>query len=186
MNPHKSLQTLTDAGVANAGVARSLALSAIAMTEGMVALNLDYARSALTRRPSFTAFTPQHIDLSQWVSQPGQELRETMATAATYLRSVNELATQGQADAAEAITTRLAEISDTLGTTLDTLGQDWPVGSQAAANAVRSALDNNRLAYDNLVNASRKVAEANATAVNNAVKAMGIAPTAQKPARKAA
>lgn len=186
MNPHKSLQTLTDAGAANADTARSLALSAIAMTEGMVALNLDYARSALNRRPRFTAFTSQNIDLAQWLSQPGQELRETMETAASYLRSVNELATLGQADAAEAITARMAEISDSLGTTLDALGNDWPVGSQAAANAVRSALANNRLAYDNIVNASRKVAEANTAAVNNAVKAMGIATPAQKPARKAA
>lgn len=175
MDTHASLQAFKDASLANADAARAIAASMIATTERLMALNLDFARSTLARSAGAAQAVPERFNWQELVSRQGGELREMAESGAAYLRGLHEIATAAQGEAAEVISSRLAESSDSLGSVLDRLAQNGPSGSQAA-NAMRSALANNRLAYENIVSTTRKVAEANAAAVSNAVKAMGEMP----------
>lgn len=182
MNSQSPLQAFQDAGRANADAIRSLGASAISATERLLALNLDFARAALARGAEFALTTPASGDWQ--ISAQGVELRAFAESAADYLRSVQEIAADARHEAEQVISSRLAEGRDALGATLDAVMQNGPAGSQAAASVMRSAIDKNRIAYENIVLATRKVAEANAAAVSNAVKAMGM--SAATAARKAA
>lgn len=182
MNSQASLQAFQDAGRANAEAIRSLGSAAIAATERLLALNLDFARAALSRGAELALTAPARGDWQ--MSVQSVELRAAAESAADYLRSVQAIAADVQRETEQVISSRLAEVQDALGAVIDAVMQNGPSGSETAASVMRSALDKNRIAYENMVLTTRKVAEANAAAVSNAVKAMGM--SAATAARKAA
>lgn len=182
MNSQAPLQAFQDAGRANADAIRSLGTSAIAATERLLALNLEFAQAALTRGAEFALTTPASGDWQ--TAAQGAGLRAVAESAADYLRSVQVIAADAQREAEQVISSRLAEGREALGAAIDAVMQNGPSASQAAAGVMRSALDKNRIAYENIVLTTRKVAEANAAAVSNAVKAMSLSAAAS--ARKAA
>lgn len=185
MNPQAPLQTLAEAGAANAAVARSLALSALAFAERLSATHLEFARASLEQAGDFP--TPDGMaDWQSFAARQSAAMRAAGERAGAWLHGVCEAGSEAQAAAAEAVSSHLNEIGDTVGALLDRLTESGPAGSNAAADAVRSALAGNRIAYDNIAGITRKMAEANAAVVGGAVKALGASAPARKPARKAA
>jgi phasin family protein len=182
MDPHAPLKAFHEAGLANADTVRALAASAITTTERLVALNLDFARAALTRSAGLWLATPERPDWQETMAQQGSEMRQIAESGTAYLRGVYEIAAAAQGEVAEVVSSRFAESSDGLGDALDILVRNAPSGSKTAAGAMRSALASNRLAYENIVSTARQVAEANVAAVSNAVKAMSASPAATRKA----
>lgn len=187
MNPQASLQALAEAGTANAAIARSLALSALAFAERLSTAHLEFARASLEQAGEFPSSGNAVTDWQDFAARQNAALREAAERAGAWLHGVCEAGSEAQAAAAEAVSSHLNEIGDTVGALLDRMTEGGPAGSNAAADAVRSALAGNRIAYDNIVGITRKMAEANAAVVSGAVKAMGTTSApARKPARKAA
>lgn len=186
MNPQASLQTLAEAGAANAAVARSLALSALAFAERLSTTHLEFARASLEQAGDFPSSGSGITDWQEFAARQNAVMREAAERAGAWLHGVCEAGSEAQAAAADAVSSHLNEIGDTVGTMLDRLTEGGPAGSNAAADAVRSALAGNRIAYDNIVGITRKMAEANAAVVSGAVKAMSAPAPMRKAARKAA
>lgn len=187
MNPQAPLQTLAQAGAANAAIARSLALSVLAFAERLSTTHLEFARASLDQAGDMPASANGIPDWQELASRQNAAMREAAQRAGAWLHGVCEAGSEAQAAAAEAVSSHLNEIGDTVGAMLDRLTENGPAGSNAAADALRSAFAGNRIAYDNIAGITRKMAEANAAVVSGAVQAMSAsAPTTRKAARKAA
>lgn len=184
MNPHQSLQAMTNAQLENLEATRALALSSVTATERLVTLNLEFVRSAFERLAQRTEAAPVDFDWQELVSRQNAELHAATEKTAAYLRGVYDLAMDMQMEVADLTSSPMEVFGDALAPLLDTLARG-PSGSQTAAGAVRSALTNHRIAYENLLQSTRRTAEANVAAVNHAFQAMGGSATS-KAARKAA
>lgn len=181
MNPQASLQTLAEAGTANVAMAHSLALSTLAFVERLAAAQAAFMRTSLERAADFTPLEEGQFDWSALAARQNAAMRDAAERTGAWFRDICEAGSEAQASATEAVSTHLAETGDALGSFLDGVAADAPAGSASMLNAARSALAGNRMAYDSLASITRRISEANAAVVDDAVKVMGSAST---PARK--
>lgn len=185
MNP-QTLQSVVETGTAGLALSRSLALSALAFAERLSAVHAEFARSSLEQAGDLAPLGSTVADWQNLAARQNAAMREAAERAGAWLRGVCEAGSEAQATAAETFSSHLAEIGDRVGAMVDRFAEGGPAGSNATADALRSALAGNRIAYDNIVGITRRMAEANAAVVNGAVQAMGASAPARKAARKAA
>ncbi len=118
MNSHPAVQKLTD--TANASVQTFLSLADIVLnaSERLVALNVDAARSAVafaSANATPVASTDLEAQFSSCVAAHGKGIDQ----AAEYLRNVNEICVQTQADVAELSARHLSEIGESVQSLFD-------------------------------------------------------------------
>ncbi len=138
MNSHPAVQKLTD--TANASVQTFLSLADIVLnaSERLVALNVDAARSAVafaSANATPVASTDLEAQFSSCVAAHGKGIDQ----AAEYLRNVNEICVQTQADVAELSARHLSEIGESVQSLFDNAPTLSSVGGLDLVSQAKSA-----------------------------------------------
>lgn len=112
MNPQAALQTIAEAGAANVAVAHALALSAVTFAERVSAVHLEFVRASLDQAADFPPPASGNAGWQEYSARQTAAMRETAERTGEWFRGVCEAGSEAQAAAAEAVSSRLAEISD--------------------------------------------------------------------------
>ncbi len=165
------------AGKANVETLVTLANSAIARAERLVALNLNTGRSVLEDSVASTKTilevkTPQELaSLQASLAQP------MIDKAVSYGRSLKEIATEGQQEVAKLFEGQIADLNKSFNAALEQAAKSAPAGSEAVFSAIKSAVAASNSAYESVTKAAKQfadVAESNLSAATEvAVKAAG-------------
>ncbi len=167
----------------------TIANTAFASVERLVALNLNTARTLLEDSVANTKSLLAVKDAQELVSLQTALAQPSLEKAVAYSRSVYEIATQTQGELAKVYEAQVTEIKNTVASALDQAVKNAPAGSDVAVAAVKSAIAAANSAYDNMTKAAKQVAEmaeANVAAATTAtVHAVGAGTPAPK-SKKAA
>lgn len=128
MTTHPAVQNLTDTANTSVQTFLSLADIVINASERLVALNVEAARSAVafaSANATPVASTDLQAQFSSCVAAHGKGIDQ----AAEYLRNVNEICVQTQADVAEVSAKHLNEISESVQSLFENVPTLGSVGS---------------------------------------------------------
>lgn len=187
MTAQPSMQTYIDAANASIQTFESLADIAFNTSEQLLALNLDAARS-LCELASANAQPIVGEDLREQLTSRLSANSQGVEQVTAYLRNLNELCLKMQAEMAEVNAQRVTELSNSLVSAFEVLAKTAPAGGADFVAAMKSALNNANVAYENLIKVGREVTETNWSVATKALQPIVAAPVSAngKTARKAA
>lgn len=164
---------------ANIEAALSIANSTFATVERLTALNLNTARALLEDSIASTKAMLAVKDAQEFAALQAAVAQPMLEKVVAYNRSVYEIASQSQQEAAKLVEAKIAEANVSVAAALEKAAKSAPAGSDVAVAAVKSAIAAANSAYDSVSKAAKQVvemAEANATAAADAtVKAVSTA-----------
>lgn len=163
------------AGKANVETLVTLANSAIARAERLVALNLNTGRSVLEDSVASTK-TILEVKTAQELASLQASLAQPMIDkAVSYGRSLKEIATEGQQEVAKLFEGQIADLNKNFNAALEQAAKSAPAGSEVVFSAIKSAVAASNSAYESVTKAAKQfadVAESNLSAATEvAVKA---------------
>lgn len=184
MTHQSSMQMLSSTHRANMEAMQAIAHSMLNAAERVVALNLDTTRSAIEYAASGAMM--MHGDGWQGLmTRQGEGMRPLTEKTAAYFRGLQELTAEAQGEINQAIAVRTGEVTEAVTAMIENIERSSPAAMAPAVAAVRSALQNMNSTYDSMLKTGKRVAEANAAAVADAVSAIGTAAPSPR-AKKAA
>lgn len=170
-----SAQNLAKVAQSNIAAFQSLADIALNASEQFFALNLDAARNACAQAVATSAPVVEG-DLQQQISSRVNSQGKALEQLVGYLRSVNDLNVRTQGELTAFGTQRMEDMSREMGEFLDQCASSAPAGVSEYIVALKNAMANATVAYENFVKTSRDVAESNMAAATNAMEPMLAAP----------
>jgi phasin family protein len=136
---NQQVQALAAVNAANVEAMHSLAHASLKATERLMSLNLGFARSSL-RLGAECARPAQSGDWRQMLSQQSSGFQKSAEEAASYLRGVYDISTEAQAEVNELISSRVDDLSESVGSMLDVIARSAPAGSEQTVNMLKSAI----------------------------------------------
>jgi phasin family protein len=157
---HKAhpLEALSSTSKANVDAIRTLASSSIKATERLMALNMDFARNALHIGGDYTRQV-SHAGWQKTMSHQDEIFQKGAEQTTAYLRNVQDILGDAQADFTTVVSSRIEEMRDVLTSMLDSMARSTPAGSENAIAAVRTAILNTSSAYNQVLKNAQLMAE---------------------------
>ena len=146
-------EQLFGANTANLEVLQTLARTAMAAAERLVALNLNTTRALLEDSVANAKALLGVKDLQEMA-----DLRPTLEKAGAYSRSVYEITAQAQEEFNQAIKAQFDEVNTNIVAVLEKAASSGPAGSDVTVAAVKSAIAAANSAFDSLNSAAKQVA----------------------------
>jgi phasin family protein len=147
---NQQMEALAAVNAANVEALHSLAFASIKATERMMSLNLDLARNTL-RLGAECARPAPSADWRQVLTQQSGGLQKGAQEAVSYLRNVYDVSAEAQAAVNEVLSSRVDDLSESVGSLLDTLSRSAPPGSEKAMETIKSAFAGTCSAYARMV-----------------------------------
>lgn len=183
-------EQIAAANKANLEALVSIANSTFANAERLTALNLSTARSFIEDSITTTRTLMGVKDVQELFSLQSTLGKPLVEKAVAYNRSVYEIATSNNQEAAKLFEGQVADLNKTFSGLIDKAAQSAPAGSDVAFAAMKSALAAANSAYDSVNKVAKQVTElteANVSAATDAtVKAVSAASKAPSSSKKAA
>lgn len=148
-----------NAGKAGVEAALAVAHAQFAAVEKLAALNMAAAKSTFEEttdhiKSVFEAKDPQElVKINSAFAQP------VLEKAVAYARNVYDVTSQAQTQVAKVVETQSVEVNKAMASAIDSLAKNAPVGSDAAVNAMKSALAAFNSAYDGMSKVAKQAAE---------------------------
>ncbi|MCM2309097.1 MAG: phasin family protein [Sulfuritalea sp.] len=137
----------------------TMANATFAGFERLAALNLNTARSLLEDSQVYARAVLAAKDLPALAALQGTLAQPDPDAAATYSRSVYEIASETRVNLSRALELRVAELNEKLGMAFEKAAETAPAGADLALNAMRTALSAANSACDNMGKAARQAAD---------------------------
>lgn len=128
--------------------------------ERLAQLNIQTARSVLQGSSDYLRQALDTQDASGFAALQAAQPREAATQVLSYCQHVRSLSAETQEEFASLVEAQLASIQSTIGTVLDQVAKNGPAGSDAAVDAVKSAVTAANLAYDTLNKTVKQVTDA--------------------------
>ena len=123
-------------------------------------LNIQTARSVLNGSGDYLRQILDTEEVSGLAALQAAQPKAALNQVMSYCQHVRSLSTDSQEQFSGFVEVQLAEIQESIGAVLDQVASSGPAGSDAAVDAVKSAVSAANQAYDTLNKAVKQVAEA--------------------------
>lgn len=152
------LNPLSDLGRSGAEVAAQVAKISMDSAERTLAVQLEYARGALTQAAINARAVASVKDVPSLVSLPSRLAENALENLVGYSRSLYEVASDAQTRYSRLAEERMTEFQNAVAKTVDEAAKGAPAGGDVAVAAIKSQLAATTAAFDTFTKAARNVA----------------------------
>jgi phasin family protein len=150
--------TISTLGRSSMDVAAQVAKISMDSTERSLAVQLEYAKGALTQAAINAKALASVKDVQSLVALPTRLAENAMENLMGYSRSLYEVASEAQAQYSRIAEERLGELQAAVAQSVDEAAKSAPAGGDVAVAAIKSQLAATTAAFDTFTKAARSMA----------------------------